>query len=291
MIPGLRFCFLAVPVLWVAAAHIGPLLAMASISFLDVYPGSPDATPGFGLAAYTIFLHQAGYRASLLRSLGLAAAATLVSLLLSYPLAYHVALRVAAKRRRFGLLLLVTPFWTSEVLRMFALVLLMANRGALNGLLRWTGLTSGPIPLLYNNGTVLAGMVYTVLLSMLLPLYAALDRLPPDLLDVASSLGAGPWRRFWRVTLPLTARGMAVGSVLTFLACMGIFAAPALLGGPSTPVFATTIADLFGAASGRWPIGAAFGFILLMVATACAAGLAVLPGLIASRRGQPAWSS
>ena len=144
MIQGLRFCFLAVPVLWVAAAHIGPLLAMASISFLDVYPGPPNATPAVGLAAYTLFLHEAGYRASLLRSLGLAAAATLASLLLTYPLAYHVALRVAPKRRSVRLLLLVAPFWTSEVLRMFALVLLLANRGALNGLLRWIGLTDAP---------------------------------------------------------------------------------------------------------------------------------------------------
>jgi spermidine/putrescine transport system permease protein len=285
---GLRIVFLAVPVLWVAAAHIGPLVAMARISILDVYPGPPDVAPGFGLAAYAAFLHEAGYRASLLRSLGLAAAATAASLLLSYPLAYHVAVRVAPKQRQRRLMLLVAPFWTSEVLRMFALVLLLANRGALNAVLRWLGVTSAPVPLLYGTGTVLAGLVYTVLLSMLLPLYAALDRLPANLLAAASTLGAGAWRRFWHVTLPLTARGIATGSVLTFLASLGIFAAPALLGGPSTPVFATTIADLFGAASGRWPIGAAFGFILLTVGTACAAGLAALPGLMVSRYSRPA---
>jgi spermidine/putrescine transport system permease protein len=271
----------------VAAAHIGPLLAMAHISFLDVYPGPPNARPAVGLAAYAAFLHEAGYRASLLRSLGLAAAATVASLLLSYPLAYHVALRVDPRQRQRRLMLLVAPFWTSEVLRMFALVLLLANRGVLNAVLRWLGATSAPVPLLYGTGTVLAGLVYTVLLSMLLPLYAALDRLPANLLAAASTLGAGAWRRFWHVTLPMTARGIATGSVLTFLASLGIFAAPALLGGPTTPVFATTIADLFGAASGRWPIGAAFGFILLTVGTACAAGLAALPGLMVSRYGRP----
>lgn len=284
---GLRFLFLAVPVLWVALAHIGPLLAMARISFLDVYPGPPDATPAFGLAAYAAFLHETGYRVSLLRSLGLAAAATLASLLLTYPLAYHVALRVAPQQRQRRLMLLVAPFWTSEVLRMFALVLLLANRGALNGVLRSIGLAGAPLPLLYNTGAVLAGLVYTVLLSMLLPLYAALDRLPANLLAAASMLGAGAWRRFWQVTLPLTARGIATGTVLTFLAGLGIFTAPALLDGPAMPVFATVIADLFGAASGRWPLGAAFGFILLTVGTACAAGLATLPGLVVSRHGRP----
>ena len=88
-------------------------------------------------------------------------------------------------------MLLVAPFWGSEVLRMFALVLLLANRGALNARLQWAGLTRAPVAMLYGNGAVLAGLVYTVLLTMLLPLYAALDRLPADLLEAASDLGAG----------------------------------------------------------------------------------------------------
>jgi spermidine/putrescine transport system permease protein len=280
-----RLIFLAVPLLWVAAAHVGPLIAMARISAFATYPGPPGAAATWSAAAYAAFLHGPGYRASLLHSLALATATTAVSLLLAYPLAYHVALRVAPARRGRRLMLLVAPFWTSEVLRMFAIVLLLANRGALNALLRWAGLTRSPIPLLYGTGAVLAGVVYTVLLSMLLPLYAALDQLPPDLLEAASDLGAGAWSRFWRVTLPLTARGVASGTILTFLASLGVFAAPALLGGAGTPTFATTIVDLFGAASGRWPMGAAFGFILLLAGTACAVGLAALaPGL---RRTRP----
>ena len=122
-------------------------------------------------------------------------------------------------------------------------------------------------------GAVLAGIVYTVLLAMLLPLYAALDRLPSEFMDAAADLGAGAWRRAWHVTLPLTSAGVAAGAALTFLATLGVYAAPVLLGGAGTPVFAVTIADLFGAASGRWPLGAAFGFILLAVGTAGAAGL------------------
>ncbi len=275
MIGWARRLLLAVPVLWVAAAHVGPLVAMARISFLANYPGPPGAPALFSLAAYSSFFDGPGYRAALLHSLGLAAAATVTSLLLAYPLAYHVALRVAPARRGWRLLLLVAPFWAGEVVRMFALVLLLANRGALNAVLRWAGLTEAPLQLLYGPGAVLAGIVYTVLLVMLLPLYAALDRLSPDVLEAAADLGAGAWARFWHVTLPLTWRGVVSGATLTFLASLGVLAAPALLGGVGTPTFAATIAGMFGSASGRWPSGAAFGFILLLAGTACAAAMAL----------------
>ncbi len=270
----LRRLFVAVPVLWVAAAHVGPLLAMARTSLLDIYPGAPGAVPVLGIGAYAAFLDGPGYRAALGHSLWLASAATGIALLLAWPLAWHVAMEVPPARRTRRLALLVAPFWTSEVLRMFALVLLLANRGALNAVLRWTGLTSAPVPLLYGTGSVLAGIVYTVLLTMLLPLFAALDRLPPDLLDAAADLRAGPWRRQWLVVLPLAAGGIASGVALTFLLCLGVLAAPALLGGAGTPAFASVIAGLFGAASGRWPMGAAFSLVLLVAGTAGAASLA-----------------
>jgi spermidine/putrescine transport system permease protein len=268
--------------MWVAVAHVGPLLAMARISLLNVYPGPPEAAPVFNVAAYAAFLHGPGYRASLLHSLGLAAVTTFAALLLSYPLAYYVTQHIPAGQRGRRLMLLIAPFWTSEVLRIFALVLLLANRGALNAVMRWIGLTDAPVSLLYGTGAVLIGLIYTVLLSMLLPLYAALDRLPLDVLEAATDLGAGPWQRFWHVTLPLTGGGVASGIVLTFLASLGVLVAPALLGGAGTPVFATIIASFFGDASGRWPLGAAFGFILLVAGTACAAALAGL-----SARGRP----
>lgn len=270
----LRCLFIAVPMLWVAAAHVGPLLVMARISLLDSYPGAPGAVPMFGSQAYAAFLDGPGYRAALGHSLWLAATATGIALMLAWPLAWHVATQVPPAQRVRRLALLVAPFWTSEVLRMFALVLLLANRGALNAVLRWTGLTGAPVPLLYGTGSVLAGVVYTVLLTMLLPLFAALDRLPPDLLDAAADLGAGPWRRQGLIVLPLAAGGIASGVALTFLLCLGVLAAPTLLGGAGTPAFASVIAGFFGGASGRWPMGAAFSLVLLAAGTACAGGLA-----------------
>ena len=270
----LRRLFITVPVLWVAVAHVGPLLAMVRISLLDVFPLPPGTAASFSLAAYAAFFAGAGYIAALLHSLMLAAAATLVAFVLAWPLAWHVAVHVPRQRRFQRLALLAAPFWTSEVLRMFALVLLLGNRGAVNATLRWLGLTGAPLPLLYNGGSVLAGIVYTVLLTMLLPLYAALARLPRDLLDAAADLGAGRWRRQLYVALPLARSGIAAGAALTFLMSLGILAAPALLGGAGTPVFASVIAGLFAGSSGRWPMGAAFGLLLLGTAIACAAGMA-----------------
>ncbi len=269
-----RRLFVAMPILWVATAHVGPLLAMARISLLDAYPAAPGAAASYGLHAYAAFLGGPGYRAALAHSLWLALAATAIALALSWPLAWHVAVRVPPARRLRRLALLIAPFWTSEVLRIFALVLLLANRGALNAALRWAGATASPLPMLYGNGSVVLGIVYTVLLTMLLPLFAAFDRLPADILDAAADLGAGGWRRHVFVVLPLAVGGVASGVALTFLLCLGVLVAPALLGGAGTPAFATVIADFFGAASGRWPMGAAFSLVLLVVGTACAGALA-----------------
>jgi spermidine/putrescine transport system permease protein len=269
-----RPLFIGIPVLWVAVMHLGPLVGMVRISLLDVYPAAPGALPIYGLRAWSAFLHGPGTMASLGRSLWLAALATAISFAVAWPLAWHVAVRVPAEKRVRRLALLVAPFWTGEVLRMFALALLLSNRGALNVALRWSGLTDAPIAMLYGTGSVLVGMVYTILLSMLLPLFAALDRIPPDLLEAATDLGAGPWRRQIFVVLPLAADGIASGAALTFLLALGVLAAPALLGGAGTPVFASVIGGAFAGASGRWPVGAAFGLLLLVAGTACAGVLA-----------------
>ena len=161
------------------------------------------------------------------------------------------------------LLLLVAPFWTSEIVRIFAIMLLLSNRGAVNGVLRWAGITDDPLPLLYNQYSLTFGMLYVVLLAMLLPLYAALEKLPRDLLEAAASLGAKPWTRLVRVTLPLSRDGVASGSALVFLISLGAFAVPMLLGGADTTLFSMTIASMFASSAGRWPLGAAFGLILL----------------------------
>jgi spermidine/putrescine transport system permease protein len=269
-----RRVFAAIAVAWVAVAHVGPLVAMLRISLLDSFPAAPGVPASFSLDAFRALFEGAGYRAALGHSLLLATLATVISLVLAWPLAWHVAVRIRRRDRGRRLAFLVAPFWTSEVLRMFALVLLLSNRGAVNGVLRWTGLTDAPVPLLYGAGSVLTGIVYTVMLSMLLPLAASLSRLPETLLDAATDLGANRWQRQLFVALPLVSGGLASGMALTFILALGVLAAPALLGGAGTPTFATVIAGLFGGASGRWPLGAAFGLALLLTGTICAAGMA-----------------
>jgi len=162
------------------------------------------------------------------------------------------------------LLLLIAPFWSSEIVRAFAIMLLLANHGAVNFTLRWLGITEAPLPLLYNQFSVGFGMLYAVLLAMLLPLYASLTRLPTELLDAAANVGAGPCSRLVHVTLPLTRDGIAAGCALVFLTSLGAFAVPTLLGDADTTLFSMTIGSMFASSAGRWPLGAAFGLIMLL---------------------------
>jgi spermidine/putrescine transport system permease protein len=250
---------------------------MARISLLDVYPAAPDHVARYGLENYSAFLQSPIYFSAFLRSLRFAAIVTLLSLLVGYPLAYHLAVKTPPEHRARRLLLLVAPFWTSEILRIFAVILLLSNHGAINIALNRAGLTETPLPLLYNAFSVGFGMLYAMILPMLLPLYASLDRLPCSLLDAASDLGVGPWQRFLRVTLPLTAGGAVTGCVLVFLLCLGVFAEPMLLGGVNTTLFSMTIGGFFASSAGRWPLGAAFSLILLVSALViCALPIALV---------------
>ena len=270
--PG-RLAFFAGPVLWIAVANLGPLIEVARISLRDSYPLAPGQTGGYSLNAYAAFAASSAYPWALLRSLAFATLVTAGSLILCYPLAYHIALKVLAVQRGRRLMLIVAPFWTSEIVRIFAIALLLSNRGAVNLLLRQIGLIDGSVPLLYGGFSVACGMMYVALLSMLLPLYAVLDRLPRDLLDAAAIHGAGSWRRLFDVTLPLSLNGVASGSALVFLLSLGTFAVPVLLGGPDTTLFAVTITGFFSSAANRWPVGAAFSLILLVVGGLVAGGM------------------
>jgi spermidine/putrescine transport system permease protein len=275
-----RILLFSGPVLWVLGANVAPLIEMARISLLDVYPAAPAHISRVSLDNYARFLATPPYVAALLRSGAYAAMTTVMALIVAYPLAYMIARKTPRRRRLRHLLLLIAPFWTSEIVRLFGVMLLLANRGAVNGALQWVGLVDDPLPLLYNPLSIVLGMLYIVLLAMLLPLYAALEKMPTELLDAAAGLGAPPWRRLLWVTLPLTRDGIASGCALVFLVSLGAFAVPALLGGAGATLFATTIGSLFASSAGRWPLGAAFSFILL------ASGLGIaglLVRLIASR--------
>jgi spermidine/putrescine transport system permease protein len=199
------------------------------------------------------------YLSILARSFGLALATTLGCLLLGYPVAYWLA-RVCPPRFRNGLLVLVIlPFWTSFLVRMYAWMFLLRSEGTLNRALGVVGL--GPLELLYRDAAVLLGQVYGELPFMILPLYAALERLDPALLEAAADLGARPSRALWRVTLPLSRAGMVAGSVLVFVPSLGAFLAPDVLGGARTMYVGTLIQSQFAVARDM-PFGSAVALLL-----------------------------
>lgn len=200
------------------------------------------------------------YAGILARSFLAALAATLLCLLLAFPLALCI---VRASRWKNVLLALVMlPFWTSLLVRTYAWMFLLRDTGLINALLLRAGLVSEPLPLLYNWGAVLLGLVYAHLPFMVLPVYAALERQDPSLAEAAADLGARRWQAFWRVTLPLAAPGIRAGVLLVFIPCLGTFLVPDLLGGGRTILAGTLIQNQFTAAR-DWPFGSALSLALM----------------------------
>ena len=202
------------------------------------------------------------YLGILARSFALAAATTLLCLLLSYPVAYWLGLKVAPRWRQALLVLVILPFWTSFLVRMYAWIFLLRDEGLVNQLLAAIGL--GPLPLLYNDAAVLLGQVYGELPFMILPLYTSLERLDRSLLEAAADLGAPPSRALWRVTLPLTRPGIVAGCVLVFIPSLGAYLAPDLLGGART-VFAGNLVQSQFAVARDIPFGSALSFLLTLL--------------------------
>jgi spermidine/putrescine transport system permease protein len=199
------------------------------------------------------------YLAIFARSLWLALLTTALTLLAAYPVAYWIALVVPPRRRSLLLALIVLPFWTSFLVRMYAWVFLLRSEGPVNLALEALGLPR--LELLYTPAAVLIGQVYGELPFMVLPLYVALERLDPALLEAAADLGASPLRTLLRVTLPLTAPGIVAGCVLVFIPSLGAYLAPDLLGGAKTVYIGSLIQSQFSIARDV-PFGAALSFLL-----------------------------
>ncbi|MEL6964529.1 MAG: ABC transporter permease, partial [Pseudomonadota bacterium] len=271
--PRRQFFLLAsLPVAWVLIAHLGPILQMLWVSFLDAYPPTVGQEPNFTLANWARFFEERIFMMPFLRTLVFALIVTFSTLLITYPVAYFLAKHVKRKNQMIFLLLLLIPFWVGEIVRTYAIMILLGNNGAINLVLKSIGLIERPIPFMYTTFSMSVGIVYLTALYMLLPLYSALEKIPDSYREAAADLGAGPWTRFWRVTLPLSREGVTSGCTLVFLISTGFYATPVLLGGPSTTVFAETIAGFFHVAGDEWPVGAAFASIML-IATLSLTGL------------------
>jgi spermidine/putrescine transport system permease protein len=254
----LRFWFLLPTRLWLALLLAAPLAIICGYSALTrgAYGGVTLPWTAENYAR----LFDPLYAAILLRSLLMAAAATAFCLLLGFPLALFISR--ARKWRGLYLFLVVLPFWTSFLVRTYAWLFLLRDTGLINTALRSMGLIREPLPLLYNNGAVLLGLVYGYLPFMILPLYATLERLDPALLEAAADLGSKPLSSLWRVVVPLSAPGIRAGSILVYIPCVGAFLTPDLLGGGKTVMIGNLVQNQFTTAR-DWPFGSAVSLALM----------------------------
>lgn len=202
------------------------------------------------------------------RSLWMAGLTTALCLLIGYPVAYFIAVRAAPRWRAPLLVLIVVPFWTSFLIRTYAWMTILRREGLINQALLALGAIDAPLDLLYNDFAVMVGLVYGELPFMVLPLYASLEKLDRSLLEAADDLGASPVGGFWRVTFPLSAPGVAAGTVLVFIPSLGQFVVSDVLGGAKTTLVGNLIHSQFAGTmgtAGDKPFGAAVAFELTAV--------------------------
>jgi spermidine/putrescine transport system permease protein len=204
------------------------------------------------------------YLQILWRSVVIAAANTLICLLFSYPFAYAIARMENVQRRNILLILVMIPFWTNFLVRTYAWRVILGTDGPLNGALMALGIIHEPLPLIFNDGAVMVGLVYGYLPFMVLPLYAAIERIDFSLVEAAHDLYADGRAAFWRVVLPLSMPGILAGSILVFIPSLGTFVTTDLLGGSKSVMIGNLIQSQFLTAR-DWPFGSAFSVLLMAV--------------------------
>jgi len=204
-----------------------------------------------------LYLRILGY------SLRTAAITTVACIFIGYPLAYYIA-RIPAKQRSLLLFLILIPFWTNFIIRIYAWIMILRTEGILNGILLNLGVIKLPLDILYTPLAVQIGMIYEFLPFMVLPLYTSLEKIEMAQLEAAADLGAPPGRAFWRITLPLSVPGMVAGSILVFIPAMGMFVVPDLMGGAKTILVGNLIRNQFLTAR-DWPFGSAASMLLLIL--------------------------
>ena len=255
---------IALPFAWLIVFFLLPFALVLAISLGTNAPDSaPPVTLGFSLKSFALLFSDDLYVAAWLSSLRIAAVSTLATLLLGFPMAYAIA-RAESKRRPLLLMLVVLPFWTSFLIRVYAWIGLLAENGILNQFLRWSGLVANPGTILGTEWAVHLGIVYAYLPFMVLPLYAALEKLDWGLLEAAADLGARPFTAFLTITLPLSLPGIVAGCLLVFIPAVGEFVIPDLLGGTDTLMIGKVLWDEFFT-NADWPLASAVAISLLVL--------------------------
>lgn len=261
--PDLRAWLLLAPAfIWLTLFFIAPLFIVVIYSFLD--------RGTYGGVIWSLNLENFHrvfdplYLNTFLRSVYIAILTTFICLLAGFPLAYFIATRASQKRNAF-LLALMIPFWTNFLIRTYAwLMILRTNTGLVNTTLMTLGIIKQPLPLFGNDFAIVLGLVYGWLPDMVLPIYAALERLDWSLIEAAGDLYASGKRVFWRVIWPLSLPGVVAGSMLVFIPSLGAFVTPAILGGGKSLMIGNIISNQFLAAH-DWPFGSALSTLIMGV--------------------------
>jgi putrescine transport system permease protein len=269
-----RALVIAAPLLWLLVFFLIPFLVVAKISLSEAAIARPPYLPisewdGLRLTLNLNFENFAYlwedplYLSAYLFSIRVAFVSAAIALLIGYPIAYYIA-RSPEPRRTLLLTLVILPFWTSFLLRVYAWQGFLRSNGVINNFLLWTGLIDQPIQMLQTDFAVYLGIVYTYLPFMILPLYANLVRLEESLLEASADLGGRPMATFFHVTLPLSMPGVIAGFMLVFIPAIGEFVIPELLGGPGTLMIGRVLWNEFFA-NRDWPVASAVAIAMLVV--------------------------
>ena len=261
---GFKLFSLSAVWLWVALFALTPTLLVLIVSLL-----SHDTNTLFRLPLTLHNYHELAnlaYPKIVLKSLYIAGGTTLLCLLIGYPFAYIIA-RCNERYKSILLLLVIVPFWTSSLIRTYAIMVILKAQGIINTLLLWLGIIHQPLQVLYSNLAVFIGLTYDFLPFMILPLYANIEKLDETLLEAARDLGAKPARIFVKIVLPLTIPGMLAGGILVFLPAMTMFYIPDLLGGAKSMLLGNLIENQFMLVT-NWPVGSAISIALIIAMTA-----------------------
>ncbi len=269
-----RANFVVPPLIWLLIFFLLPFAFIFVLSFSVPEIARPPYQPVFQWQDgslklnihwdnYIRLVSSSKYVVTYLSSVMTAAISTVFCLLIGYPMAYTIA-RAPESRRNLLLMLVILPFWTSFLLRVYSLIGLMQNTGQINTFLMWLGIIDQPIPMLKTDFAVYVGIVYSYLPFMILPLYANLVQIQDEVLEASADLGASPIQTFWKITVPLSLTGIIAGSMLVFIPAVGEFVIPDLLGGPNTKMIGKLLwVEFFN--NRDWPMASALAIVMLIL--------------------------
>lgn len=274
-----RFALIAVPYAWLGLFFLVPFLIVLKIALSDTAIAIPPYTPTLDLAGgwagikeffqsldfenFVFLTEDSLYWKSYLGSLKIAAISTLLTLMVGYPIAYAMA-QAADEWRPTLMMLVILPFWTSFLIRVYSWIGIIANEGLLNQMLLGLGIIDTPLQIMNTPTAVYIGIIYTYLPFMILPIYSALEKLDGSLIEAAVDLGCTRAAAFWRVTLPLSRPGVIAGCFLVFIPALGEFVIPSLLGGSQTLMIGKVLWEEFFS-NRDWPVASAVAVVLLLI--------------------------